>query len=1143
MLRKVVHRLSAAATFAAREMRSVGKYSGKTFICSNAVILMIVGTVQAQGQNAVKYDSNALIGSKVGQSTGKTTSHRSGSDQTVTLRLQDSSITSAIYTISRMAHLPVLFNSAHPAFKRKVTVNVVDSRVLDAIALTLQGTGFIAKFADDGRTILIGHSNPRKDSVASIVTGSVRGSVTDSSTKKPVAGVTVTISSSKASTVTNADGIFLLSGISAGDHVISIKSLGYRSEDVRISVAGNKVSSATILLVSSALSLSEIVTTATGPQRRVDISNDVVKIDAARMMESAPVRSVTDLLQAAQIGGVTITPSSGEPGAPKRIRIGGVGSISQNNDPVVIIDGVWVKSSFSTQDVARQLGSNSAPGGYLPSRLDAIDPNTIETIEIVRGPAAATLYGPDAANGVIMITTKRGSAGPARWDLHYSYDIKNPVGNYPMEYEGVGRTPYSSEPRSCTAYDIAMRVCVQDSLLSWSKSDPLLRNERRGSTNQFTASVNGGSSQVRYSLSAGLSDMRGTRTLPRISQARAGLLSLPIENRYRHPSEMRDRRLSTRLDIAAREGLDFSLSLEGSQQNTREDALNLVFTNIGRLDSGAVLLKSGTTSLEKKGARTTRGLVSLVTRWNPYTWTLITTTLGIDKEVQREARIVNASNCSMGICIPASVNDESAGRDGSVYTIRAHSSFTPSLGWASRFLAVQPGITFDLRRQVNYRHSASAFRQTDSVVMEGDFTDGPTNALGGLSLNANIRLFNRISFDPAIRHDFSGAKELKNNSKSYPRFGTSWLVSDESFFPQTPWLTTLRLRGAFGYASVQPNLSQLYGKYIRHNINLTGTQQPIIQLSGVGNPNLQPERSSEFEVGFDADMLDDRMTLTLTYANKQNRNTLINRPLAPSAGVSSGARQENIAKVVNQSTMIQAIVRPIETNNVRVRLTSNFTFSFNEIKSLGSGVSPFGTFEQRYVAGYPVGGLWSRPVMGILDRDGDGYIVLGEMVFADSMAYMGSNMPRHTMGHNIEVGFLNNFTFNAFVDYKGPFTQNRTISSRSLRGYWDATASVEEQMLPSIISRMSGSSQDLQTVTELRLQSASISMNVPSHIVRRLGVQSLHIALQGSNLGLWSKYRGRDPGVNSTPIGERLTDASNAIGLPRNYSIQFRVRY
>lgn len=1048
-------------------------------------------------------------------------------------------ITDALNQVAAQSGYTLVWNMSRVPLEKRIAVSIQDKTVEEAVAVILKGADARASVNVERHIISVlkvTASDSRKDKD----NGAIVGTVIDSETKQAISGVIVSTSGSNISVKTDSRGLFSLKDLAPGEYSLMFRILGYSTVRKAVVVRDGKPVVLNIALSATASTLNEVITTATGPQRRVDISNDVVKIDAEKLMEAAPVRSVTDLLQAAQVNGVTITPSSGEPGAPKRIRIGGVGSISQNNDPVVIVDGVWVKSSFSTPDVARQLGRQDGPGGYLSSRLDALDPNTIETIEVVRGPAAATLYGPDAANGVILITTKRGSAGPARWNFNYSHDRKNPTGNFPSEYDGVGQTPFSTEPMRCTAADVYNRRCVQDSLLSWSNGDPLLKNEVASTTDQLNATVSGGSSQIRYSLSAGFSDQIGTRSLNGISYARMRQMSLPVENRYRKPSVLRDRRLSTRLDITATQGLEFSLSLDGSQQNSREDRLTIGHTNsIGMYDSLVFATGTGTVAYENKSSKVTRGMVSLMTRWNPSSWALFTTTLGADKELQREYRVEDISNCIMGNCNPRSNEEQTAGRDGSVYTIRAHSSFTPSLGRASRFLAIQPGITFDLRRQINFQHLASTYRQADSLANSGSLTNGPTSALGGISLNANIRLFNRISFDPAIRHDFSGAKELKNNSKSYPRFGTSWLVSDEPFFRETFWLSTLRLRGAFGYASVQPDLSQLYGKYVGDMVNFTGTYQPGISLSGVGNPNLQPERSSEIEVGFDADMFSERVMLTLTYANKQNSNTLINRPLAPSTGVIGGKRQENIAKVVNQATMIQTIIRPIDRNNIRVRLTSNLNFSFNEIKSLGSGVSPYGTFDQRYVEGYPVGGLWARPLIGMLDVNGDGFIKGPEIVFADSLAYMGFNMPRYTMGHNIEIGFLGNFTFNAFVDYKGPFTQNRRVDWTKLRGYWDVNIPLADQVLPSTVS----SSSDMQTVKEIRLQSASIAMNVPTHIVQRLGAQSVHVSLQGSNLGLWSQYRGRDPGINSSPIGERLTDAGNAIGLPRSYSVQFRVRY
>lgn len=1060
----------------------------------------------------------------------------------VSINVKDSSIGYVLKSIARQGNLRVVYDDADPAFAKKVTVNISRVRLDSAVSLVLKGTGLIDRVTDEGKTLMVRRRTAESDSntTANATHGNVFGQILDSTSGKGIEGASIAIEGSQLSVKTDSKGSFFLRGIDPGTYIVTVRALGFATAKKSIVVESGKLVNFNVSMRASASTLNEVVTTATGKQRRVDISNDVVKIDAARLMEAAPVRSVTDLLQAAQINGVTITPSSGEPGAPKRIRIGGVGSISQNNDPVVIIDGVWVKSSFSTPDVARQLGGSGSHGAYLPSRLDAIDPNTIETIEVVRGPAAATLYGPDAANGVILITTKRGSVGPARWDLHYSHDRKDPVGKLPKQWDGVGRSPFSSEVISCPVANIRYGTCVQDSLLSWSNSDPLLRIEGKGSTDQLTATVSGGSSQVRYSLSAGLSDQRGTRRLSEIASIRGRLLSLPIQSRFRKPSEMRDRRLSSRLDLMPRPGLDFSLSIEGSQQNSREDAFAPFSGSgfIGKTDSLAAILGTGTSSFENKSARTTRGLVSLVTRWNPYPWSMLTTTFGIDKEMQRESRKLDILTCVKGDCSPRSTEEQGAGRDGSVYTIRAHTSFTPTLGRIGRFVNLQPGVTFDLRRQSSYTHIATTFRETDSIRQSGSFTDGPVSALGGISVNANIRLFNRISFDPAIRHDFTGAKQIENNSKTYPRFGTSWLVSDEPFFPHSFWMSTLRLRGAFGYAAVQPSLSQLHGRYVRTNAIVNGRMQPIIQLSGIGNPHLEPERSAEVELGFDADMLDDRLMMTLTYSNKQNRNTLIDRPLAPSAGLANGNRQENIARVVNHATMIQTTLRPIETDNLRIRLTTNVTFSYNEIRTLGSGVSPFGTSEQRHVAGYPVGGLWAKPLLGMSEIDSMGRT---DLIFADSVAYMGSSSPSHTIGNNIEIGFLKHLTFNAFVDYKGPFTQNRNAEFTALRGYWDINASPVELALPRIVG-FTGN-KDFQTVKELRLQSASISVNVPNQIAQRLGAQSVHVSLQGSNLGLWSKYRGRDPGINSSPIGERLTDNGSTIGIPRSYSLQFRVRY
>jgi hypothetical protein len=132
------------------------------------------------------------------------------------------------------------------------------------------------------------------------------------------------------------------------------------------------------------------------------------------------------------------------------------------------------------------------------------------------------------------------------------------------------------------------------------------------------------------------------------------------------------------------------------------------------------------------------------------------------------------------------------------------------------------------------------------------------------------------------------------------------------------------------------------------------------------------------------------------------------------------------------------------------------------------------------------------------------------------------------------------FTINALIDYKGRYMQNRSATFADMIGYWDPNSSIGDQGLARIIS--TGIS-DRQNVSELRFESASITMNAPSHLVRTFRARSLQLSLQGSNLGLWTQYRGRDPGINSSPIGEKTTDNGKGIARPRAYSLQVRLGY
>ncbi len=1114
-------------------------------------LLCVALTATAENANSQIISEHILSFNKPQDSVSSAAELKKILSRRISVNLDEVTIARALSIAAESANVRIIFNDKYlDSFKSRVNLELSNTPLSTVFEKILTGTNLQA-VASTPTTIVVRpratNITPGKDTSVK-ASGIITGQVVDSATRKPISGATVVIVESQRAASTNEDGVYRFTNVPVGAHTLSVRLLGYRSQMVSAEISNdNQAAHRMVSLSRSSTTLTEVVTTATGSQRRAEISNDVVVINADKLTQAAPVRDVTDLLVAAQVPGMTIQRTSGQPGAPSRIRLGGVGSISQNNDPVVIVDGVWIKSAFSTEEIQRRFPRGGMNGSLMPSRLDEIDPATIETIEIVRGPAAATLYGPDAANGVIKITTKKGSAGPARWDFRVGRDWSSKAGKYPEEYYAFGTARNSSLVVECSINNIINNVCTQDSVVTYDRNNRFLGNEGMGSVNTFSASVSGGSPLITYRLSATVKDELGTRRNPGVDEVRFRKLNLPLSSRLANPSVKRDRGVSASLTFAPRQGLDVTVNVDGYQSNGYENSIVVRKGTVGeyaRNDTISLLTQNSAAERNINLATNTTALLNVLTNWNPVSWWSGNITLGMDRGYSTEKLTGVGHLCVTARCeVGSTVNSEQT-RKFSVYTARTQSSFFPSLGWASRFITVRPGITADLRREINtssYTSITTPPPNANSNGINGGIVDPSVKALAGIGANVYIRLFDRISFDPALRRDFGSGKSLRNNAKTYPRFGTSWLVSDESFFPKSNILNSLRVRAAMGYAAVQPNLGAIYGDYRTGSIIINGITQPIYSFDGAGNTQLEPERSFEFESGFDADLLYDRVQFTFTHSSRRNTNTLISRTLAPSAGTGvAGQRQENLAKVVNRLTSMQLNALVLDKTNLTLRVGANVAIHDNQIKTLGPGVSPFGDVNQRYVVGYPVGGLWIKPILAVNDVNGNGLLEPGEIVIGDTAVYAGTNMPRYTTGYNLEISAYRNFTFNAFFDYKGSYVQNRGNIDlwKTVRGRWDASSPLEDQA-----RALLGQTNDMQNISELRFQTASLTWNAPAHLVQRVGGRSLQVSVAGSNLKLWTRYRGRDPAVNSSPVGEKTQDDGSLIPYPRSFSLQFRVGY
>jgi TonB-dependent SusC/RagA subfamily outer membrane receptor len=240
--------------------------------------------------------------------------------------------------------------------------------------------------------------------IASAQGGTVTGTVT-AETGQPLQEAHILVTGMSFTTQTGADGKYILRGVPAGSVEIRVLRVGYTSTKASVKVLDGQTATLDFKLTTSVIQLQDVVVTATGEQRRVEVGNAVENVSVPALTANTMVRSLPDVL-AARSPGVMVQAGT-QTGSGQRIRVRGISSLSLNNEPIFIVDGIRMTASNGSTSFGN--------GGNNASRLQDINPEDIENMEIVKGPSAATLYGTDAANGVIVITTKKGRAGTARW--------------------------------------------------------------------------------------------------------------------------------------------------------------------------------------------------------------------------------------------------------------------------------------------------------------------------------------------------------------------------------------------------------------------------------------------------------------------------------------------------------------------------------------------------------------------------------------------------------------------------------------------------------------------------------------------------------------------------------------------------------
>ncbi len=966
--------------------------------------------------------------------------------------------------------------------------------------------------------------------------GTVTGRITDSTSGAPVAQARVLVTGTTNGTLTADNGEYTLRQVPVGASRLSIARVGYTAQTVIANVTAGGTTTLNVRLNQAAFSLAAVVSTATGSARKVELANATATINVAERMAELPVSNLSQVLTG-RAAGVSVT-STGETGVGSRIRIRGQSSISLSNEPVVIIDGVRVASSSGSAAIG--------VGGQSPSRLDDINPEDIESIEIVKGPSAATLYGTEAAAGVINITTKRGRSGATVWSVYSEYGLTQDTraGDYPLLYYSWGRNVSNNNTVRCELTAIAAGSCVQDSLTSGNiLNDPAQTPIATGNRQQYGVQASGGSDKLQFYFATEVERENGVYEMPAVEQARLrlerGVTALPAEQVRPQGLERNNIRVNLTAQLSSTASLQISSGFVNSQMHraqNNDNALGLMVGAMGgqwlpdRKDSRGVPLPGIFSSpIGDIFSLTTRQDLNRFTnsataRWEPLSWLTARATAGHDYSVRddlginlfdqgpfqfprRNGRVTNfrttigQTTVDLGATASRQLF-EWLGTKTSVGAQYIKNDFLQASGTGEN---LPPGATTVTAAAI--RNSAQSFDYARTL---------------GFYVEEVLTVRDKMFFTLGLRRDAASAFGSEARGVLYPKIGASWLISEEEFMPRADWLNSLRLRGTYGASGQLPGATDALRFFTPFPATLSGgVDGPSVTLSALGNSNLKPEYGAEVETGFDATLFSSRTNLELTYYRKETRDALVRRDIAPSlAGIES--RFENIGNVRNSGFEFVVNQLLVDNDNFSADITLNGSTNKNELLTLGEGVSPILTgagsrITMRQQPGFPLYGMWGRTYT-YNDANNDGILVQSEMTFSDSAQFIGPSFPTREFVIAPSVELLNRkLRVSAQFDRKsGMYKFNNTLRHRcqggaSCRGRMDLSAPLELQAAALAATPNGIFTGFFEDGSFTRFRELAVSYQMPTAWANAVRASRWNVIVTGRNLAVWTGFTGLDP--------------------------------
>jgi TonB-dependent starch-binding outer membrane protein SusC len=984
--------------------------------------------------------------------------------------------------------------------------------------------------------------------VAAQATGTLRGRVTDAASGRGIADAQVVVNGTRIAASTNAEGQYTLALVPLGSRSVTARRLGYQSVTRQIDVTEG--ATADFALNASAVNLNEIVVTGTGTAtEKRKVGTSIASVDSGAIAKAMAL-TVDQALQG-KVAGAQITQNSGSPGGGGlSVRLRGVNSFISGSDPLYIVDGVIIDNGSAQ---LADLGIRSNP----QNRLADLNPGDIERVEVIRGAAAAALYGSRANNGVVQIFTKRGNMGRPRYTFTTRVGVaelreQQPFNLYPFNENGLPVTRFN----------------YQDDIFT--RAPQLEQN----------LTVEGGNEQTRYYLSANFADEDG---IMRSTSSRRSGARINIQQQ-----------LANRLiGNATANYVSTHNQLQGFGEQNEFGVMGSLFFAPTHVDfrpvNGVYPLPPslGTNPLLaiariRNPQQIDRFIGSTKLTWTPLAPLLLDYTLGVDNAAFEQRQFV-----PRGAVLGTALN--STGRSQSVWqnTRVINQDGVASYDWNAAGLGLRTtgGVNFTSQRIRLTNAVANGLAPVGELVGAGSVFNAGQSDIElrtlGFYGQQEAAWNDRVFVTGAVRYDASSTFAPSERWQAFPKLSASVIVFDN----QTGMLNSMRVRSALGWAGSQPSAANAYSQYIQY------TQLPFAGRPGFvndityGNPQLKNERAREWEVGTEIGGVNGRVGLEATYYDRVVSDLLFFRPLATSTGFS---RQfAPIGTMSNKGIELGLNTTNIARENIEWISSVTFAANRNRVDSLkildfqSAGGYPnrirqgeaAGVFYGSYAARNCATGALLVDSLGRYRRSnqpadmgnaaqrvaisgGNCNDSLNAVIGNPNPRFMGALVNELTVAKKLRLRAMLDGVFGNDIMNLSTRAQNAGIASnskeyeRELLPYGDP-----RKLPPGFNARTQGIFEYwIENGTFVKLRELSASYTLDQSAITRYFREGVELTLSGRNLMVWTDYSGYDPeinlfGTNAGGLGSVQTTAADrgfdfgGYPIPRTWSLSARFTF